>query len=125
MGVTNQEFINRAALNHQPGPGDHDPRNDVLTSAKRAEEAKHLKYDATCAATGSNFSPFALETTGGHGASTATVYFLFAKQLRDSGLPADVPVDVYPGLRPGWPVCWVSPGRHAPLLSFSPELFCS
>jgi hypothetical protein len=27
---------------------------------------------------------------GGHGASTATVYFLFAKQLRDSGLPADV-----------------------------------
>jgi hypothetical protein len=90
MGVTNQEFINRAALNHQPGPGDHDPRNDVLTSAKRAEEAKHIKYDATCAATGSNFSPFALETTGGHGASTATVYFLFAKQLRDSGLPADV-----------------------------------
>ena len=64
MGVTNQEFINRAALHHQPGPGDHDPRNDVLTSAKRAEEAKHLKYDATCAATGSNFSPFALETTG-------------------------------------------------------------
>jgi hypothetical protein len=34
-------------------------------------------------------SPFALETTGGHGASTATVYSLFAKQLRDSGLPAD------------------------------------
>ena len=31
-----------------------------------------------------------LTTTGGHGASTATVYFLFAKQLRDSGLPADV-----------------------------------
>jgi hypothetical protein len=35
-------------------------------------------------------SPFALETTCGHGASTATVYFLFAEQLRDSGLPADV-----------------------------------
>jgi hypothetical protein len=37
-------------------------------------------------------SPFALETTtGGHGAlNTATVYLLFAKQLRDSGLPADV-----------------------------------
>jgi hypothetical protein len=34
MGVTNQEFINRAALGHQPGPGEHDPRNDVLTSAK-------------------------------------------------------------------------------------------
>ena len=35
-------------------------------------------------------SPFALETTGGHGASTATVYLLLAKQLRDSGLPANV-----------------------------------
>ncbi len=35
-------------------------------------------------------APFALETTGGHGASTATVYSLFAKQLRDSGLPADI-----------------------------------
>ena len=30
MGVTNQEFINRAALNHQPGPGKHDPPNDIL-----------------------------------------------------------------------------------------------
>ena len=35
-------------------------------------------------------SPFALETTGGLGASTTTVYSLLAKQLRDSGLPADV-----------------------------------
>jgi hypothetical protein len=79
------------ALGHQPGPGEHDPRNDVLTCAKRAEKLKHDKYDAICAATGSHFSPFALETTGGHGASTATVFFLlFAKQLRDSGLPADV-----------------------------------
>jgi hypothetical protein len=69
---------------------EHDPRNDVLTSAKRAEEVKHRKYDATCAAIGSKFSPFALETTGGLGASTAAVYFLFAKQLRNSGLPADV-----------------------------------
>jgi hypothetical protein len=34
-------------------------------------------------------SPFALETTGGHGASTASVYFLLT-QMRDSGLPADV-----------------------------------
>jgi hypothetical protein len=32
----NQEFINRAALGHQPGPEEHDPRNDVLTSAKRS-----------------------------------------------------------------------------------------
>jgi hypothetical protein len=94
MGVTNQEFISRAELGRQPGPalaGEHkDPRNDVLTSAKRAEERKHTKYDAICAATGSVFSPFALETTGGHGASTASVYFLFKKHLRDSGLPADV-----------------------------------
>ena len=75
MGVTNQELINRAALGHQPGPEEHDPRNDVLTSAKRAEERKHTKYDRICAATGSVFSPFALETTGGHGASTlASVY---------------------------------------------------
>jgi hypothetical protein len=35
--VTNQEFINRAALGHQPGPEEHDPRNDVITSAKRAD----------------------------------------------------------------------------------------
>ena len=38
-------------------------------------------------------SPFALETTGGHGASTASVYqwyLLLTKQMRDSGLPADV-----------------------------------
>ncbi len=71
----NQELINRAALRHQPGPQEHDPRNDVLSSAKRAEERKHTKYDAICAATGSVLSPFALETTGGHGAYTlASVY---------------------------------------------------
>ncbi len=40
-------------------------------------------------------SPFALEATGRHGASTATVYLLFAKQLRDSGLPADVLVSKF------------------------------
>ena len=90
MGVTNRKLINRAALSHQPGSGVHDPRNDVLTSAKRAEELKHTKYNTICAATGSILSPFALETTGGHGASTASVYFLFSKQMRDSGLPADV-----------------------------------
>jgi hypothetical protein len=33
MGVTNQEFINRAAFGRQPGLEEHDPRNDVLTSA--------------------------------------------------------------------------------------------
>ena len=93
MGATNQEFINRAALGHQPGPGEHDPRNDVLTSAQRAEARKHAKYDNICAAAGSIFSPFALETTGGHGASTTSVYYLFTKQMRDSGLPADVLVN--------------------------------
>jgi hypothetical protein len=95
MGVTNQEFISRAELGRQPGPGEHDPRNDVLTSAKRAEALKHAKYDAICEGTGSTFSPFALETTGGHGASSTLAsvyhrYFLFAKHMRDSCLPADV-----------------------------------
>jgi hypothetical protein len=33
MGVTNQEFINRADPGHQPGPGEHDP-NDVLNQRK-------------------------------------------------------------------------------------------
>ncbi len=84
MGVTNQEFINRG-LNHQPGPEEHDPRNDVLISAKRAEKRKHTKYDAICAATGSVLPPFALETTGGHGASAASVYFLLKKQIARLG----------------------------------------
>ena len=73
MGDTDQAFIDRATLGAQPGPEDHDPRNDVLTSAKAAEERKHAKYAAIRAATGSIFSPFALETTGGCGASTASV----------------------------------------------------
>jgi hypothetical protein len=59
-GVEHNELINRAGLGHQPGPEEHDPRNDVLTSAKRAEERKHTKYDAICAATGSVLSPFKL-----------------------------------------------------------------
>jgi hypothetical protein len=65
-------------------------RNTIpaTTSRKRAEELKHTKYDAICAATGSVLSPFALETTGGHGA--LPVYFLLTRQMRDSGLPADV-----------------------------------
>jgi hypothetical protein len=56
MGVTNQESINRAALSQQAGPalaGEHkDPRNDVLSSARRAEAHKHAKYDAICAGKG-------------------------------------------------------------------------
>ena len=60
--------------------GEHDPRNDVLTSAKRAEDLKHRKCDPS-ARQRVHCSPFAHETTGGgHGASTATVYFLFTKQ---------------------------------------------
>jgi hypothetical protein len=31
-----------------------------------------------------------VEATGGHGASTASVYLLLTEQMRDSGLPADV-----------------------------------
>jgi hypothetical protein len=59
-------------------------RESTITGAKQAEDQKHAKYDAICAATGSIFSPFALETTGGHGAWTAMVHFLFTKQLRFS-----------------------------------------
>ena len=64
-----------------------------LSSAKRAEKHKHDRYDAICAA-GNGVSRLSFrardETTGGHGASTATACFLCAKQLHDSGLPADV-----------------------------------
>ena len=42
MGVTNQEFMYLAAPGHQQGPEEHDVRNDVLTSAKRAEEGLTL-----------------------------------------------------------------------------------
>ena len=45
------------------------------------------KYDNLCAAAGTTFSPFALETMGAHGASTKTIYYLFTKHLRDSGVP--------------------------------------
>ncbi len=37
----NQELIHRAAFGRQPGPQEHDLRNDVLTSAERAEALKH------------------------------------------------------------------------------------
>ena len=62
MGVINHESINRAALNHQSGPGQHDPRIDVLTSAKRADGSipnTTSMYDAICvaAACGNGVSP--------------------------------------------------------------------
>ena len=56
-------------------------------SAVWAESKKHAKYDNLCAAAGTTFSPFALETMGAHGASTKTIYYLFTKHLRDSGVP--------------------------------------
>ncbi len=49
----------------------------------------HVKYDNLCAAAGTIFQPFALETTGGHGASTKAVYYLFNNHLRDSGVPGE------------------------------------
>jgi hypothetical protein len=49
-------------------------------SAAWAERKKHLNYDNLCAAA---------TTTGGHGASTQAVYYLFNKHLRDSGVPGE------------------------------------
>jgi hypothetical protein len=89
MGATNQDLKNRTALGHQPDPSEHDPRNNILVSAGWAEAFKHNKYDNLCKAAGTIFSPFALETTGGHGASTKAVYCLFNKHLRDSGVPGE------------------------------------
>ena len=66
MGVTNQELINRG------GAQAHQVRRHL-----RGYRVGLLTF-------------FAFETTGGHGASTASVYFLFNKHMRDSGLPADV-----------------------------------
>ncbi len=53
-------------------------------SATWAESKKHAKYDNLCATAGTIFQPFALERTGGHGASTKAVYYLFTKHLGDS-----------------------------------------
>lgn len=62
LGVTKRELI--ATLGHQPATADHDPRNDVLTSAARAQAHKHEEmYDVICAATGTHVQQFALETT--------------------------------------------------------------
>ncbi len=74
MGATNLDLKNRKAFGHQPDPSAHDPRNDTLVCAAWAEGKKHLKYDNLCAAAGTIFQPFALETMGGHGASTKAVY---------------------------------------------------
>jgi hypothetical protein len=87
MGATSQDLQNRKAFGHQPDPSAHDPRNDTLVYAAWAEGKKHLKYDNLRAAAGTILQPFALETMGGHGASTKAVYYLFTKHLRDSGVP--------------------------------------
>ncbi len=49
MGVTNQELINRADLGHQPGPGEHDPRNDVLTMRAGAQAHQVRRFKSECA----------------------------------------------------------------------------
>ncbi len=67
---------------------EHDPRNDVLTSAKRAEEVKH-QVRRHLRGNWVKFLSFFERRRAGTGPHTAAVYFLFAKQLRDSGLPAD------------------------------------
>jgi hypothetical protein len=76
LGATNQELVHRTALGQQPAASAHDPRNNTLVSAAQAEERKHTKYKQLCTAAGTLFQPFALETAGGHGASTAAVYYL-------------------------------------------------
>ena len=45
FGVINQEFIKRAVLGHQPGPGEHDPRNDVDVSP--AQSARRIRNIAS------------------------------------------------------------------------------
>jgi hypothetical protein len=89
MGTSNQDLMNRYRPARQPDPSEHDGRNNTLVSAVWAESKKHAKYDNLCAAAGTTFSPFALETMGAHGASTKTIYYLFTKHLRDSGVPGE------------------------------------
>ena len=89
MGTSNQDLMNRYRPARQPDPSEHDDRNNTLVSAVWAESKKHAKYDNLCAAAGTTFSPFALETMGAHGASTKTIYYLFTKHLRDSGVPGE------------------------------------
>ena len=66
MGTSNQDLMNRYRPARQPDPSEHDGRNNTLVSAVWAESKKHAKYDNLCAAAGTTFSPFALETMGAH-----------------------------------------------------------
>jgi hypothetical protein len=72
LGATNQELKNRNALGHRPAPSAQDPRNVTLVSAAWAETHKRVKYGNLCAAAGTTFHSFALETTGGHGMQSTT-----------------------------------------------------
>jgi hypothetical protein len=90
LGQNNQEMMARSARNERHPRGPRDPRNKTLTSAAAAEAKKVDKYAELCRGYRARFQPFALETTGGHGESTRAIYKLFAKHLRDGGLPADV-----------------------------------
>jgi hypothetical protein len=68
-------------------------RCDVLTSATRAEERNHAEYDASARQRGLSSLTFRARRDDGrarHGASAASMSFILAKQVRDSGLPADV-----------------------------------
>ena len=47
MGVTNQEFINRAALNHQPGPGDHLAWFACRPSSSSLSAARHRRWSCS------------------------------------------------------------------------------
>ncbi len=76
LGATNQDLTNRNALGHQPDPSAHDPRNNTLVYAAWAEGKT-----TTSATAGTTLQPFALETMGGHGASTNAVYYLFTKSI--------------------------------------------
>jgi hypothetical protein len=80
MGVTDQAFINRAALGRrQPGPEEHDPRNDVLTSATRGGGAQTPpQLRRLVRGNRVHLVPVGArdETTGGHGASPASVSVL-------------------------------------------------
>ena len=44
MGATNQEFINRAALGRQPGPEEHDSRNEARGSASTQNDGNFFYF---------------------------------------------------------------------------------
>ncbi len=97
-GVTNQEFINRAALGRQtrPGPGEHDPGKRRLAGAVRAEDLNIAQiYDAIRSAIRGCLSCLLSHSRRRRARGLVPYrvggeYLLSAKQLRDSAPPADV-----------------------------------